>query len=100
MAPQELETLSALAPIRSVLERLKQIDALQLPPILRHDVEERLSEDASVYMERFIPHNPGHGRRTATYCVLLAHALALSEDEVHDLRLAGLLHDIGLLCLD
>ena len=100
MAPQELQTLSAQAPIRSVLERLKQIDALELPPIAQRAVEERRSEEASVYMERFIQHNPGHGRRTATYCALLAEALAMSEEEIHDLRLAGLLHDIGLLCMD
>jgi HD-GYP domain-containing protein (c-di-GMP phosphodiesterase class II) len=100
MAPQELETLYASVPIRSVLERLKQIDALQLPPLAQRDAEERLSQDASVYMERFIHHNPGHGRRTATYCALLARALAMSDEEIHDLRLAGLLHDIGLLCMD
>jgi len=100
MAPQELETLSALAPIRSVLERLKQIDALQLPPLAQRNMEERLSEDASAYMERFITHNPGHGRRTAAYCALLAQALAMSDEELHDIRLAGLLHDIGLLCMD
>jgi HD-GYP domain-containing protein (c-di-GMP phosphodiesterase class II) len=100
MAPHELETLYASAPIRSILERLKRIDALQLPPLAQQDVEERLSQDASVYMERFIQHNPGHGRRTATYCALLAKALALCDEEIHDLRLAGFLHDIGLLCMD
>jgi HD-GYP domain-containing protein (c-di-GMP phosphodiesterase class II) len=100
MAPHRLETLCALAPIRSVLERLKQIDALQLPPVAQRDMEERLSEDASAYMERFIRHNPGHGSRTATYSALLAQALEISDEEIHDLRLAGLLHDIGLLCMD
>ena len=30
----------------------------------------------------------------------LAPTLALSDEEIHDLRLAGLLHDIGLLCVD
>jgi HD-GYP domain-containing protein (c-di-GMP phosphodiesterase class II) len=82
------------------LERLKQIDALQLPPLAQRNMEERLSQDASVYVERFIQHNPGHGRRTATYCALLAQALGMSDEEIHDLRLAGLLHDIGLLCMD
>jgi HD-GYP domain-containing protein (c-di-GMP phosphodiesterase class II) len=51
-------------------------------------------------MEHVIPHNPGHGRRTAHYCTLLGKALMMSDEEVHDLRLAGLLHDIGLLTLD
>jgi HD-GYP domain-containing protein (c-di-GMP phosphodiesterase class II) len=100
MAPQELDPRSALAPISSVLERLKHIDALELPPIAQRDMEERLLEDASINMERFIHHNPGHGRRTATYCALLAQALVMSDEEIHDLRLAGLLHDIGLLCMD
>ena len=100
MVPQKLETLSVLPPIRSLLEHLEQIDALQLPPLAQRDMEERLSKDASVYMEHFMRHNPGHGRRTAAYCALVGQALALPDEEIHDLKLAGLLHDIGLLCVD
>ena len=89
MAPQELEPVSALVPIRSVLVRLKQIDVLQLPPIAQRAMEQRLSADASDLMERMIPHNPGHGRRTAHYCALLGKVLMVSDEAVHDLHLAG-----------
>jgi HD-GYP domain-containing protein (c-di-GMP phosphodiesterase class II) len=100
MAAQQYDTVCASTPIRSVLALLNQIDKLQLAPRAQRDVEQRLAQEASIMMEQFIPHNPGHGRRAATYCALLGQALALSDEEIHDLRLAGLLHDIGLLCLD
>ena len=100
MAPHEVEIVFVSSPIHSVLKLLKEIDTLQLPPLAQRDMEEQLSEDASIFMERYIPHNRGHGSRTASYCALLGRALALSDEEIHDLRLAGLLHDIGLLCID
>jgi HD-GYP domain-containing protein (c-di-GMP phosphodiesterase class II) len=100
MATQQHGDVCVSTPIRSVLALLQQIDKLQLAPRAQRDVEQRLTQNASVIMEQFIHHNPGHGRRAATYCALLGQALALSDEEIHDLRLAGLLHDIGLLCLD
>lgn len=88
------------APVRSVLAFLKKIDELQLPPASQREMEALLSDQASVLLESFTRHNPGHGRRTAAYGVLLGRALGLSREELHDLTLAGLLHDVGLLMLD
>ena len=100
MVTQPVDTLPVSAPLGSVLTLLKHIDGLQLPPRVQRDMEQRLSAEASDLMERSIGHNPGHGRRTACYCTLLGKALALSDEELHDLKLAGLLHDIGLLTIE
>jgi len=39
----------------------------------------------------------GHGRRVADMARKLAHAMGLSDDDVHQIFVAGLLHDIGLI---
>lgn len=37
----------------------------------------------------------GHSRKVSAYAVLAAQALGLKQEEVEEIRLAGLLHDIG-----
>lgn len=88
------------ASVRMVLAFIKKIDKLQLPPAPQREMEQVLCEQASVLLESFTRHNPGHGRRTAAHCARLGRALGLSSEELHDLTLAGLLHDVGLLTLD
>lgn len=100
MAFPQPHTRSMPAPVRVVLAFLKKIDELQLPPTPQREMEEVLCEQASVLLESFTRHNPGHGRRTAVSCTRLGKALGLSSEELHDLTLAGLLHDVGLLMLD
>lgn len=100
MAANMSNTHSLPAAVHSVLRFLRKIDELQLPPESQQEMEHTLVLQASVLMESFTRHNPGHGKRTAGYCVRLGDALGLSREEVHDLRLAGMLHDIGLLMLD
>ncbi len=41
------------------------------------------------------PHTQGHSQKVASYAALLAEALALPEAEAEEIRLAGLLHDLG-----
>ncbi len=100
MALPQLDTTDTTAPVRTLHAFLKKIDDLQLPPASQREMERMLSEQAALLMESFTRHNPGHGRRTAGYAALLGRALGLSEEELHDLELAGLLHDVGLLMLE
>ncbi|MFZ3330982.1 MAG: diguanylate cyclase [Candidatus Acidiferrales bacterium] len=37
----------------------------------------------------------GHSQKVSAYAVMIAHALGMNEAEVEEVRLAGLLHDIG-----
>lgn len=45
------------------------------------------------------PWEQGHGRRTAVLCTRIGTIAGLSQDALHHLKLAALLHDIGLLTL-
>jgi len=40
----------------------------------------------------------GHSSRIASYALMIAQELGLKEEEMRNLRLAALLHDIGSLC--
>lgn len=48
-------------------------------------------------MESVLPGGPGHARRTAEVAVALAERMGLSPAEIHRIRLAALLHDVGEL---
>jgi putative two-component system response regulator len=37
----------------------------------------------------------GHSQKVSAYAVMIAHALGMNQTEVEEIRLAGLLHDIG-----
>jgi HD-GYP domain-containing protein (c-di-GMP phosphodiesterase class II) len=76
---------------------LHKIDRLQLPASSRRDVESILVRQVSKEIDRALPWQAGHGRRTAAIALMIGRTLALDTGEVHALRLASLLHDIGLL---
>jgi len=78
---------------------LRKIDRLQLPLASRRDVESILVRQVSKEIDRALPWQAGHSRRTATISLLIGQVLDLAPGELHDLRLAALLHDIGLLML-
>lgn len=78
---------------------LRKIDRLQLPIASRHDVERILVRQVSRELDRALPWQAGHGRRTATISLLIGRAVGLTSDELHNLELAAFLHDIGLLML-
>jgi HD-GYP domain-containing protein (c-di-GMP phosphodiesterase class II) len=78
---------------------LRKIDRLRLPLASRRDVESILVRQVTKELDRALPWQQGHGRRTAVISVLIGQAVGLTPDELHDLKLAALLHDIGLLML-
>ncbi len=78
---------------------LRKIDRLQLPLASRRDVESILVRQVGKEIDRALPWQAGHGRRTAAISLLIGQAVGLTSGELHDLTLAALLHDIGLLKL-
>lgn len=59
----------------------------------------RAAAALATLMELRNPSLLGHSERVAEYAVLLASELALADADVHAIRLAGLLHDLGRLAL-
>ncbi len=78
---------------------LRKIDRLRLPLASRRDVECILVRQVSKELDRALPWQAGHGRRTATISGLIGQAVGLTPDDLHHLKLAALLHDIGLLMI-
>jgi HD-GYP domain-containing protein (c-di-GMP phosphodiesterase class II) len=78
---------------------LQKIDRLRLPVASRRDVERILVRQVSKELDRALPLQAGHGHRTAAVSELIGQAVGLTPGELHDLKLAALLHDVGLLML-
>ncbi len=78
---------------------LRKIDRLRLPLASRRDVESILVRQVGQEIDRALPWQAGHGRRTATISLLIGRAVGMTTGELHDLKLAAFLHDIGLLML-
>jgi HD-GYP domain-containing protein (c-di-GMP phosphodiesterase class II) len=78
---------------------LQKIDRLRIPEPSRRDVESILVRQVSKEIDRALPWQAGHGRRTATVALVIGRAMALDAGALHALKLAALLHDIGLLML-
>ena len=85
--------------ILTIQGMLRKIDRLQLPLASRRDVERILVRQVGKEIDRALPWQAGHGRRTATISILIGQAVGLAPNELHDLTLSALLHDIGLLKL-
>jgi len=77
----------------------RKIDHLRLPIASRRDVESILVRQVGKEIDRALPWQAGHGRRTAAISLLIGQAVGLTPGELHDLKLAAFLHDIGLLML-
>ena len=85
--------------VTQIQSRLRKIDRLRLPLASRRDVESILVRQVSKELDRALPWQAGHGRRTAAISLLIGQAVGLTPSELHDLKLAALLHDVGLLIL-
>ena len=78
---------------------LRKTDRLRLPTWSRREVERILVRQVAKELDRALPNQQGHGRRTAQVAHRIGRALGLDADALHDLLLAAWLHDIGLLML-
>jgi HD-GYP domain-containing protein (c-di-GMP phosphodiesterase class II) len=94
------EALDHIEPaVQTIQSLLGKIDRLRLPAASRRDMISILVRQASQELDRALPWQAGHGTRTAAVAGLMGQSLGLSDTELHDLTLAALLHDIGLLML-
>ena len=78
---------------------LQKIDRLSLPPASRRDLECILIRQVTRELDRLLPWQAGHGEATAVNVIQIGQAMGLQDAILHQLKLAALLHDIGLLML-
>ena len=91
-----IDTSEQIKPaILNIQGMLQKIDRLHLPPASRRDVESILVRQVSTELDRALPWQAGHGTRTAAVATMIGQQLGLDAGELHDLKLAALLHDIG-----
>ncbi len=76
--------------ILTIQAMLRKIDRLRLPLASRRDVERILVRQVGKEIDRALPWQAGHGRRTATISMLIGQAVGLTSVELHDLKLAAL----------
>lgn len=82
-----------------IQKQLRKIDQLRLPGQSRRDIESILVEQVARELDRALPVRAGHGFRTAETAMLLGQELAMVNEELHQLKLASYLHDVGLLLM-
>lgn len=78
---------------------LQKIDRLHLPATSRRDLESILVRQVGKELDRLLPWQAGHVQETAVVAIRMGFAANLDEELLHQLKLAALLHDIGLLML-
>jgi HD-GYP domain-containing protein (c-di-GMP phosphodiesterase class II) len=96
---QLIPFISTDSALRRMRLELETIDALRLPGSARPHVETILVRRVAKMIDQALPWQRGHGRRTAALAEAIGSAIGLCQEALHHLRLAALLHDIGLLSL-
>jgi HD-GYP domain-containing protein (c-di-GMP phosphodiesterase class II) len=95
-----IESPDRIHPGGLVIQReLDKIDRLRLPIASRRDVESILVRQVTKDLDLALPWQAGHGRRTAAVALAIGRESGLSADDLHHLKLAAYLHDIGLLMI-
>jgi HD-GYP domain-containing protein (c-di-GMP phosphodiesterase class II) len=95
-----LDTADMVEPtIFRIQSMLRKIDQLHLPPASRRDLESILVRQVTKELDRLLPWQAWHGEDTAAVALQIGHTLRLHDEVLHQLQLAALLHDIGLLML-
>jgi HD-GYP domain-containing protein (c-di-GMP phosphodiesterase class II) len=85
--------------ILTIQGMLQKIDRLTFPSTSRYDLESILIRQVTKELDRLLPWQAGHGEETAILTYRIGQALHLSDEALHQLSLAALLHDVGLLML-
>lgn len=91
-----METIRIAERVHGLLYKINQ---LNLPPRSRRDVERILVGQVTYELDRALTSHCGHGRRTAPVAEAIGKAAGVREEELHHLKLAALLHDIGRLMI-
>lgn len=95
-----IETTDDVQPaVLRIQQMLQKIDRLCLPPASRLDLESILVRQVAKELDRLLPWQAGHGQGTAAIALLIGRAAHLTDEDLHQLKLASLLHDIGILML-
>ena len=99
MHVEALEQLDpAVLKIQALLQKIDRL-RLRLPEASRRDVESILVRQVAKELDRALPWQAGHGARTAVIACLIGQELGLDVAALHNLQLAALIHDIGILML-
>ena len=85
--------------VLAIQSMLKKIDRLSISPASQRDLESILVRQVTRELDRLLPWQAGHGETTAVSAIRIGQALGLHDELLHQLELAALLHDIGLLML-
>jgi HD-GYP domain-containing protein (c-di-GMP phosphodiesterase class II) len=95
-----IETADRVEPaVVRIQGMLRKIDHLHLPQASRRDLETILVRQVSKELDRLLPWQAEHGQETAAVALQIGQAAQLDDTVLHQLKLAALLHDIGLLML-
>ncbi len=98
--PIDLDTVDLTqTTVMRLQHMLQKIDRLCLPPASRRDVESILVRQVGNELDLLLPWQAGHGQETAAIALQIGRALHLTDEDLHQLKLASLLHDIGILML-
>ena len=85
--------------VLTIQSMLAKIDRLHLPSASRRDLESILVRQVTKELDRLLPWQAGHGQETAAVAIRIGQAAWLDDEVLHHLKLAALLHDIGLIML-
>ncbi len=95
-----LDTTEQTTPnILRIQRMLNKIDHLHLPSASRRDLESILVRQVAKELDRLLPWQAGHGHMTTEIALRIGQVEHLDDEALHQLKLAALLHDIGLLML-
>ncbi len=64
------------------------------------DQQDSISENFATILSNKSGESGNHVKRVSEYSAILAQELGFSENEIHDIRIASMLHDVGKIMVD